>query len=90
MNSQFSSHPSSRTFLSFARFFRTRERPCMNRVRSFLSTRDLLLGYSFPARPYNRVFGRVGSFMTTGLSMNGISGSKKKKTKKTRLTSLDV
>ena len=54
MNSQFSSHGSSRTFLSFARFCRTRERLCMNGVRSLLSMRDMLLGYSFPARPSNR------------------------------------
>ena len=78
MNSQFANHPSSETFLYFARFFRTRERPCMNRVRSLLSMRDMFLGYSFPARPYNRVFGRVSSFMTTGLSINGISWSGKK------------
>ena len=78
MNSQLSSRSSSRTFLSFARFGRTRERLCINRVTSLLSMRDVLLGYSFPARPYNRVFGRVGSFMTTGLSMNGISWSIKK------------
>ena len=93
MNSQFANHPSSKTFLYFARFFRTRERPCMNRVRSLLSMRDMFLGYSFPARPYNRVFGRVGSFMTTGLSINGISWSGQKKTVwrgKTRLTSPDV
>ena len=32
--------------LSLARFSRTRERPCMNRVRSLLSMRGMLLGYS--------------------------------------------
>ena len=80
--SQFASHPSSRTFLSFARFGRTRERLCIKWVRSLLSMRDMLLGYSFPPRSNNR----------TGLSMNGSSRSEKKKTVwrgKTRLTSPD-
>ena len=73
INSQFARHPYSRTFLSFARFGHTRERPCMNGVRSLLSIRDMLLGYSFPPRSNNRLLGTAGSFMTIGLSMNGFS-----------------
>ena len=39
-------HPVSRAFLSLAWFWRTQERHCLNRVRSLLSMRRMLLGYS--------------------------------------------
>ena len=47
----FSLHPASRAFLLLARFWRSRERLCMNRVRSLLSMRSMLPGYSFEPRP---------------------------------------
>ena len=84
----------SGAFFSLSRFWRTQERLCiMNRVRSFLSMRCMLLGYCFEPRPYRRALGTEGSVMTIGLSMNGCSYSKKKKTdwgEKTRLTSPEV
>ena len=49
-------------------FWRTRERLGMNRVRSLLSTRGMLLGYSFEPRPNNRALATAGSVMTIGLS----------------------
>ena len=45
------SHPASRAFLLLARFWCSRERLCMNRVRSLLSMRCMLPGYSFEPRP---------------------------------------
>ena len=44
------SDPDSKAFLSLARFLRTQEKLSMNRVRSFLSMRCMLLGYSFDPR----------------------------------------
>ena len=54
-------------FLSFAPFWRTQERLCMNRVRSSLRMRCMLLGYSFNPRLNGRVLGTVGSVTTIGL-----------------------
>ena len=54
-------------FLSFAPFWRTQERLCMNRVRSSLRVRCMLLGYSFNPRLNGRVLGTVGSVTTIGL-----------------------
>ena len=54
-------------FLSLARFWRIRERLCMTRVRSLLSMRGMLLGYSFKPRPYSRALGIAGSVKTIGL-----------------------
>ena len=53
-------------FLSLARFWRIRERLCMTRVRSLLSMRGMLLGYSFKPRPYSSELGIVGSVKTIG------------------------
>ena len=53
-------------FLSLARFWRIRERLCMTRVRSLLSMRGMLLGYSFKPRPYSRVLGIADSVKTIG------------------------
>ena len=66
------------TFLSLSRFLRTRERLYINRVRSLLSMRYMLLGYSFEPRPYtnSHALGTTGSVMTIGLSINGCSHSK--------------
>ena len=43
------------------------ERLCMNRVRSSLRMRCMLLGYSFNPRLNGRVLGTVGSVTTIGL-----------------------
>ena len=48
----------------------------MTRVRSLLSMRGMLLGYSFKTRPNSRALGIAGSVMTIGLSINGCSHSK--------------
>ena len=39
---------------------------CLNQVRSLLSTRVVLLGYSFEPRPNSRALGTAGSVMTIG------------------------
>ena len=44
-------HPASRAFLLLARFCRSRERLCMNRVRSLLNMRCTLPGYSLEPKP---------------------------------------
>ena len=49
----------------------------MNGVRSLLSPRGMLLGYSFEPRPNHRVLATAWSFMTVGLSLNRCSHSKK-------------
>ena len=45
------SHPASRAFLFLARFWRSRERLCMNRERSLLNMRCMLPGYSLEPKP---------------------------------------
>ena len=72
------SHPARRVFLSLAQFWSTRERICMNRVRSLLSMRCMLLGYSFEPRPKSHVLATADSVMTISLSINGGAHSKKK------------
>ena len=55
----------SGAFFSLSRFWRTQERLCiMNRVRSLLSMRCMLLGGSFEPRPNNHALGTTGSVMT--------------------------
>ena len=44
-------HPASRAFLLLARFWRSRERLCMNRVRSLLNMLCMLPGYSLEPKP---------------------------------------
>ena len=44
-------HPASRAFLLLARFWRSRKRLCMNRVRSLLNMRCMLPGYSLEPKP---------------------------------------
>ena len=44
-------HPASRAFLLLARFWHSRERLCMNRVRSLLNMRCMLPGYSLEPKP---------------------------------------
>ena len=73
-------HPASRTFLLLARFWRSRERLCMNRVRSLLNMRCMLPRYSLEPKPNMPdlaailVFhGTAGSIITIGLSLNGRS-----------------
>ena len=52
-----------------------RESLCLNRVRSLLGMRGMLLGYSLESRPNSRVLGTVGSAMTLGLLTNRCSYS---------------
>ena len=47
----------------------------MNRVKSLLSRRGMLLGYSFKARPSSRLLDTSASVMAFGLSINGCSYS---------------
>ena len=62
----------------------------MDRVRSLLSVRCLLLGYSFKARPNIRALGTAGSVMTTRLTINGCSHSKNRFDEKTRFTHPEI
>ena len=71
------SHPARRVFLSLANFWCTRERICMNRVRSLLSMRCMLLGYSFEPRPNSHVLATADTVMTISLSINRGAHSKK-------------
>ena len=48
----------------------SRERLCMNCVRTFLRMCDMLIGYSFEPRPNNHALAIEGSVMTIGLSIN--------------------
>ena len=66
-------HPEFWSPYSRVRFWCTRERPCVNRVRSLLSMRCLVLGYSFEPRPKSPALGTTGSVVTSGLSINGCS-----------------
>ena len=47
----------------------------MNRVKSLLSIRGKLLGYSFKPRPSSRLLDTSDSVMAIGLSINGCSYS---------------
>ena len=62
----------------------------MNRVRSLLSMRCLLLGYSFKPRSNIRALGTAGSVMTTRLTINGCSHSKNLFDEKTRFTHPEI
>ena len=53
------------------------EKDCMNQIRSLLSMRRMLLGYSFEPRPKRRMLATAGSVMTIGLSINLCSHSEK-------------
>ena len=66
-------HHASRAFLLLAPFWRSRERLCMNRVRSLLNMRCMLPGYSLEPMPNMPdlaailVFhGAAGSIITIG------------------------
>ena len=84
-------HPASRVSLSLALFWCSRERLCMNWVRSLLSMHALLLGYSFEPRPNSRVLATVSSVMTIGLSMKGLWHSEQPGWReRTRLPSIEV
>ena len=66
-----------RALLSLARLWRTQERLCMDRVRSSLSMRCMLLGYSINPRLNGRVLGTAGSVTTIGLiKKNGCTHAK--------------
>ena len=58
-------HRASRAFLSLARFWPTRERLCMNQIRSLVSTRCMFPVYSFQHRANIRAhaLGTAGSLM---------------------------
>ena len=49
----------------------------LNRGRSLLSMRDMLLGYSFEPRPNSRALSIADSVMTIGFSIDRCSHSKK-------------
>ena len=68
-------HPGSRALLSLVRFWRTRKSLCMNRVKSLLSLRYMLLAVLIPGLQI-AALGTAGSVMTSGLSLNGCSHSK--------------
>ena len=76
VSSQFSTL-ASRVFLPLARFWRIRERLCMNRLRSLLSMRGMLLGYTFEPGPNSLVLATAGSVVTIGLSIGTCSHSKR-------------
>ena len=57
--------------------FSALEKDCINRVRSLLNMRGMLLRCSFEPRPNSRVLATAGSVMTIGLSINGCSHLKK-------------
>ena len=71
-------HPGRRAFLSLVRFWRTRKSLCMNRVKSLLSLRCMLLAVLIPGLQialrawYSRL-----SLIWPCLSLNGCSHSKK-------------
>ena len=66
-----------RALLSLTRLSRTQERLCMDWVRSSLSMRCMLLGYSFNPRLNGRVLGTAGSVTTIGLiKKNGCTHAK--------------
>ena len=70
-------HPASRTaFLSLTRFWRIRERLCMNRVKSLSSIRCMSLGYIFEPKLSIRALGTVGSVVNINSSLNGCSHTK--------------
>ena len=68
-------HPGSRALLSLVRFWLTRKSLCMNRVKSLLSLRCMLLAVLIPGLQI-AALGTAGSVMTSGLSLNGCSHSK--------------
>ena len=88
-------HPSSRAFLLLARFWRSRERLCMNRIRSLLNMRCMLPGYSLVPKPNMPdlaaivVFhGTAGSIITIGfVTKRTLALEKPVWREKTRLTS---
>ena len=88
-------HPASRAFLLLARFWRSRERLCMNRVRSLLNMRCMLPGYSLEPKPITPdlaailVFhGTTGSIITIGfVTKRTLALEKPVWWEKTRLTS---
>ena len=57
-------HSASRTFLSFAWFLRTLKSLCVNRLRSLLRMRCMLLGYRFEPMPNSPTVGSAGSVVT--------------------------
>ena len=63
--------PASRALFSLVWFQCTRERLCINQVRSLLSVLGMLLGYSFEPRPNSCALASAGMVMTNGLSING-------------------
>ena len=84
-------HSVSRTFLSFAWFLRTLKSLYMNRSRSLLRMRCILLGYRFEPMPNSSTLGSAGSVMTISYDHLDVRNSKKTVWReKTRLTSPGV
>ena len=68
--------PWDRVSFSDEQFPNSQDRLCMNRVRSLLSLRCTLLGYSFKPWPNSSVLAIAGLVLTIALSINGSSHSK--------------
>ena len=84
-------HSVSRTFLSFAWFLRTLKSLYMNRSRSLLRMRCMLLGYRLGPMPNSSTLGSAGSVMTISYDHLDVRNSKKTVWReKTRLTSPGV
>ena len=84
-------HSASRTFLSFAWFLRTLKSLCVNRLRSLLRMRCMLLGYRFEPMTNSSTLGSAGSVMTISYDHLDVRNSKKTVWReKTRLTSPGV
>ena len=88
-------HPASRAFLLLARFWRSRERLCMSRVRSLLNMRCMLPGYSLEPKPnmpdltaFLVFHGTAGSIIAIGfVTKRTLALEKPVSREKTRLTS---
>ena len=84
-------HPASRAFFALVWFQRTREKLCINQVKTLLSVHGMLLEYSSEHRPNSCVLASASMVMTIDLSINGCFYLKKPVWReRKRLTSLEV
>ena len=63
-------HPASRAFLLLARFWRSRQRLCMNRLRFLLSMCCMLPGYSLEPKPNMPDLVAILVFTVQGVNYN--------------------
>ena len=83
--------PASIAFFTLVWFQHSRERLCINQVKTLLSVCGMLLGYNFEPRPNSCALASAGMVMTIGLSINGCFYSKKLVWReRTRLTNPEV